>query len=389
MRTYHFVTSFLFGAIILVMAGAAIVRAVPYDVPDGTAVVDGSLTRGFESHYDKVFPVKTFGTNLWGAIQYLLFGEGRAGVVVGRQGWLYTSEEFSAYVDGEAQVKTHVDLVADVQRRLQAQGTQLTVALLPAKTRLYPEYLPEQERPAALHRDLYERARHALQQRGVAAPDLLDPMARCKRQEQVFLRTDTHWTPDGAACIAQALAAAGTVPVAAGDAYQTEAGEPRLHQGDLIQFLPLAPYFSALLPRPDRLVVRTTQSQSGDLLGDAPAPRVGLVGTSYSADARWNFDGALRENLEQDVLNLAQVGRGPFEPMLDYLNQPRQGAPVPAHLIWEIPERYLPAATQQDKKDGPGTAPDAEPHHEDGPQPAHVVALGSTRSSQHALAQHP
>ncbi|MCC2658188.1 MAG: hypothetical protein K0Q76_3296 [Panacagrimonas sp.] len=378
MRTYHFVTSFLFGAIILLMAGAAIVRAVPYDVPDDTQVVDGSLTRGFESHYDKVFPVKTFGTNLWGAIQYTLFGEGRAGVVVGREGWLYTSEEFSVAADADAQVDAHLDLIADVQRRLQAQGTKLTVALLPAKARLYPEYLPEQ-RPATLHRDLYARAQRGLEQRGVVAPDLLGPMSRCKSTDAVFLRTDTHWTPDGAACIAQALAASGTVPVASGDAFETETAETRTHEGDLMQFLPLAPYFSALLPQPDLLAVRATQSQSADLFGDAPAPSVAVIGTSYSADARWNFDGALRQSLEQDVLNLAQAGHGPFEPMLAYLDQPRKDGPVPAHVIWEIPERYLPAATYQRKKKD--AAPD---HHNQHEEPAQVAL----HSSKHPIA-HP
>lgn len=380
MRTYHFVTSFLFGAIILLMAGAAIVRAVPYDVPENIQVADGSLTRGFESHYDKVFPVKTFGTNLWGAIQYLLFGEGRAGVVVGREGWLYTSEEFSAVADGDAQIDAHLDLIADVQRRLQAQGTQLTVALLPAKARLYPEYLSEQ-RPAEMHRDLYARVQLGLQQRGVRAPDLLEPMSRCKAQGAVFLRTDTHWTPDGAACIAQALAAAGSVPVSQEGAFQTESGETKLHQGDLMQFLPLSPYFSALLPQPDLLVVRATQSQSADLFGDAPAPRVALIGTSYSADARWNFDGALRQSLEQDVLNLARSGQGPFEPMLAYLDQKPTDAPVPSHVIWEIPERYLPASAAKQRKDSKDPSP-----HENGESPAQV-ALGGAPSSQDATAQ--
>lgn len=383
MRTYHFITSFLFGAIILLMAGAAVVRALPYDVPGDSRLLDGSLTRSFETHYDKVFPVKTFGTNLWGAIQYLLFGEGRAGVVVGRDGWLYTSEEFSVAPDADTLLRTHLDLIADVQRRLEAQGTQLTVALLPAKARLYPEYLPEEQKPAALHRDLYERARHELERRGIAAPDLLTPMSRCKAQEPVFLRTDTHWTPDGAVCTAQALAAAGTVPVENGASFLTEIAEERPHQGDLMQFLPLAPYFSALLPQPDTLVVRTTQAQSGDLFGDAPAPRVALIGTSYSADARWNFDGALRQTLEQDVLNLAQVGQGPFEPMLAYLDQPSPEGVKPAHVIWEIPERYLPASTYQRKKDDAPAAPD---HHQHGEDPAQLAssAAATSRHDEHA-----
>jgi alginate O-acetyltransferase complex protein AlgJ len=368
-RTYHWLTSILFGAVILVTAVAAVVRAVPYDVPSGTPVLDGGLTRSFESHYDEVFPVKTFGTNLWGAIQYVLFREGRSGVVVGANGWLYTSEEFSAYPDGDAQVDAHLDLIRQVRDRLRQRGTELTVAVLPAKARLYPEYVAPHQ-PAEVHRELYRRIHAGLAERGVSAPDLLAPMAQCKERTAVFLRTDTHWTPEGASCGAQALAAA--IAPRAGDAprYVSEAGAAEEHQGDLMKFLPLSPYFSRLMPSADRLVVRTTVATSSgsaeaDLLGDAPAPTVVLVGTSYSADRRWNFDGALRESLGEEVLNLAQPGHGPFEPMLAYLEQPLDG-PAPARLIWEIPERYLPAATKQ----VPASKPRNDHHHSHGAQVA-------------------
>ncbi len=73
------------------------------------------------------------------------------------------------------------------------------------------------------------------------------------------------------------------------------------------------------------------------------------MGTSYSADRRWNFDGALQESLDQEVLNLAQSGKGPFEPMLAYLEHPPEG-PAAARLIWEIPERYLPVPDKSMQK---------------------------------------
>lgn len=132
--------------------------------------------------------------------------------------------------------------------------------------------------------------------------------------------------------------------------FHTQFEAPRPHQGDLVQFLPLAPYFSDLLPAPDVLAPSSTQLQTEELLGDAPTPQIVLVGTSYSADGRWNFDGALREVLAEDVLNLAESGRGPFEPMLAYLDNP-PATPPPARLIWEIPERYLPAGKPLDPLD--------------------------------------
>lgn len=347
MRTYHWLTSILFGAVILVTALIAGQRAVPYAVPAGTDVIEGGLTRSFESHYDKVFPVKTFGTNLWAAIQFALFGEGRSGVVVGEDGWLYTQEEFRDYADAEAHIAARLRLIERVRDEMQQRGTQLVVALLPAKTRLYPEYLGNQQ-PAALHRDLYPRVQSELARLQIATPDLLGALARCKTEVSVFLRTDTHWTPEGAACAAEAIASA--TGVDGQQRFDTEADAPQTHRGDLLQFLPLTPYFSALLPQPDLLVPRVTAAAgANDLLSDAPAPETVLIGTSYSADAKWNFDGALRDALDADVLNLAEPGKGPFAPMLAFLQLPVAQA-SPKRLIWEIPERYLPAAEPRDDK---------------------------------------
>lgn len=340
MRSFHWLVSLSFGAIILLTAGAAVLRALPYDVPAGTDLVEGGLTRGFESHYDKQFPAKTFGTNLWGAIQYLLFGEGRSGVVVGRDGWLYTQEEFRDYPDSEQQIEARLRLIQRAQEELQQRGTELVVALLPAKVRVYPEHLGQQA-PAAVHRELYGRTHRELTRRGIVAPDLLLALQGCKENAAMFLRTDTHWTPEGADCSAAAIAAV-LAPLGEAQQFDTQTQSAQTHAGDLMQFLPLAPYFAALLPAPDLLLPRTTSTEGGDLFGDAPTPQIVLVGTSYSADARWNFDGALREALAADVLNLAESGRGPFEPMLDFLALPVAEA-SPKRVIWEIPERYLPA----------------------------------------------
>lgn len=342
MRLYHLLTSGLFIAMILLMSISAAVRALPYKIAQGTDVIQGELTRSFESHYDKVFPVKTFGTNLWAALQFTLFGEGRSGVVIGRNGWLYTSEEFRSDEQADAQIQAHLDLITRVQQSLQQRGIALVVALLPAKARMYPEHLAD-EQPGELHRALYARIRGDLAARGVSAPDLLAAMAQCKTRGPVFLRTDTHWTPAGARCTAGALAlAAPSMATANAQTFVTQTEATRTHQGDLMQFLPLAPYFSALLPQPDALVPSSTQALGGDLLSDTPAPSVVLIGTSYSADERWNFDGALRQAMAEDVLNLAEPGKGPFQPMLAYLDRAPDGT-RPTRVIWEIPERYLPA----------------------------------------------
>jgi alginate O-acetyltransferase complex protein AlgJ len=346
MRALTIVQSSLFAMLVLGIAAAGVVRVVPFDLPAGADVIDGRLAKAFETHYDARFPARTLGTNVWAAIDYVLFDEGRPGVVVGRDGWLYTDEEFKTYADAEVTIATHLALIPWVREELARQGTELVVALVPSKARIYPEHLGAR-RPAALHEGLYARARHALEQAGIAAPDLAQALTECKRSEPAFLRTDTHWTPAGARCVAQAVRAGARTPPGA-VAYETRIGPATEHRGDLLSFLPLDPYFSSLLPKPELVEVshteRVAESGGDGLFDDSAAPEAVLVGTSYSADARWNLTGALQEALQQDVVNYAAKGQGPFVPMLDYLLNSSSLPRAPRLLVWEIPERYLPMA---------------------------------------------
>ncbi|MCP5688318.1 hypothetical protein NL372_29165, partial [Klebsiella pneumoniae] len=60
----------------------------------------------------------------------------------------------------------------------------------------------------SLHDDLYNQFHAQVRQANVFAPDLMAPMEQAKARGQVFLRTDTHWTPMGAEVAAQAVAEA-------------------------------------------------------------------------------------------------------------------------------------------------------------------------------------
>ncbi|MEV8469079.1 hypothetical protein AB0T83_20380, partial [Fluviibacterium sp. DFM31] len=90
-----------------------------------------------ETHYDEEFPIKRLGTNLWAALDYKLFNEGRPGVVLGKDQWLYTDEEFDAVANGEQNEADNLAIIQGVRDQLKKQGTQLVLAIIPAKTRLY------------------------------------------------------------------------------------------------------------------------------------------------------------------------------------------------------------------------------------------------------------
>ena len=315
-----------------------------------TTVLDGKWTKAAETHYDDEFPIKRLGTNLWAALDYKLFNEGRPGVVLGKDQWLFTDEEFDAVVNGEQNEADNLALIRGVRDALEAKGSKLVLAIVPAKTRLYPEHIGD-NKPASLHVDLYQQFHAEVAKAGIVAPDLLAPLQAAKDKGQVFLRTDTHWTPMGAEVAAQQLGVtiAAKAPLEGEpEQFVTQAVETAPYKGDLTTFLPLDPLFSNLLPKPDELQKRSTDlaegAAAGDdaLFADSTVP-VGLVGTSYSANPNWNFVGALKQALRSDVVNYAEDGKGPILPMLKYLQTDAFKNSAPQVVIWEFPERYLPA----------------------------------------------
>lgn len=313
-------------------------------------VLNGRWTKAVETHYDDEFPIKRLGTNLWAALDFKLFNEGRPGVVLGRDQWLYSDEEFHPIVNEELNLQGNYALVEGVRQTLKAKGVQLVMAVVPAKARLYPEHLGE-VKPASIHANLYKDFHQRLAADRISAPDLLGPLLAAKRDgKQVFLRTDTHWTPEGAEIAANKLARtiADKFPLSGEPQnFVTEPAEKVTHKGDLRLFLPLDPLFENLMPAQEPLQKRNTVA-AGDppasddaLFANTDVP-VALIGTSYSANPNWNFVGALKQALRSDVVNYAEDGHGPILPMLSYLKSDAFKNSPPQVLIWEFPERYLP-----------------------------------------------
>ncbi|WP_068826870.1 alginate O-acetyltransferase [Pseudomonas sp. BMS12] len=342
-RTANILYSLAFILVMLALALSSLPAALSFSSAAETSVVDGKLASTFEKHYDKGFVLKDFGTNAWAALEFGLFGEGRPGVVIGRDDWLYTAEEFDP-PKSPGQVADNWQLIRGVQAELKRRGIELVVLLLPAKARLYPEHLAEQK-PVQLQQALYQASRQQMQQLGLQGPQLLQPLRQGKHQQDVFLRTDTHWTPFGASVVAAATAEylRAHKQWQGGDLdYQTRVIGTETHKGDLLTYLPLDPYFEALQPAAERLEQRKTEQlgEGGDLFGSS-APEVALVGTSYSANPKWNFLGALREALHADLYNYAEDGHGPLVPMLRLLAKGEEETQGLRILLWEVPERYL------------------------------------------------
>ncbi|MDH0648114.1 alginate O-acetyltransferase [Pseudomonas sp. GD03858] len=346
-RTLRITYSLSFMGLLVGLGVASLGGLESFNRTGHMTLLDGKLAKAAETHYDEQFPIKRLGTNLWAALDFKLFNEGRPGVVLGRDQWLFSDEEFKPSAGAEQQMQDNLALVRGIRDTLQRQGVQLVLAIVPAKARLYAEYIGKQT-PASLHDQLFNQFHAQMRQANVFAPDLLAPLEQAKARGQVFLRTDTHWTPMGAEVVAQAVGeAVQRQQLLSGEpqAFITEAGATAPYKGDLTNFLPLDPLFSNLLPSPDNLQQRTTHPVQGEgddaLFADSQIP-VALVGTSYSANSHWNFLGALQQALRSDVANYAEDGHGPLLPMLKYLQSDAFKNAPPQVVVWEFPERYLP-----------------------------------------------
>jgi alginate O-acetyltransferase complex protein AlgJ len=132
----------------------------------------------------------------------------------------------------------------------------------------------------------------------------------------------------------------------------------------LLSFLPLAPLFENLMPATETIEQFQTYPVGDDpfdqavfddsvliieeaLFSPIEPSEVILLGTSFSADRRWNFEGALKQALEVDVQNIAVQGQGPITPMANFLSDDSALSTDLKLVIWEIPERYLTVAYPQ------------------------------------------
>jgi alginate O-acetyltransferase complex protein AlgJ len=330
--------------------------------PQGDGLVNGEWALALEKHYNERLPIRDPGIHFWTAVQYALLNEGKQGLVVGRDGWLFTDEEFKTHADADTRLNLRFSEIASINQYLSNHKVTLVLALIPAKARVYSQQLGARK-PDALYDSLYSEALMQVSGQRVLAPDLYQAMTRALAETsshfprpQLFLKTDTHWTPEGAAVaaaeIARTIASHAPLPEAGAVRFKTELADTRLYRGDLLNYLPLGPFSDWLGPTPDELKVYVTHADEtltrDSLFTDTGADIV-LVGSSYSANSLWNFNGALQQALNRKVMNFASEGEGPLLPLLEYLSSTDLTREHPRILIWEFPERYLPVAYQTAK----------------------------------------
>lgn len=308
-------------------------------VPD--SILDGAFTSVIDSLYRSNLPHREPAVGLVGAIRYLALNEGRKGVVAGDSGWLFTDEEFRDQTIAQQGLGDALNWIVSVQKDLATFGTDLVLVPIPAKIEFSPMsgHTHQIDAIAATYDSFVANAIAS----GITTVDTRSALAST---ENAFFHTDTHWTIEGAAAVADSVSLSGFIAPGA-DNFERVPLDPLSFKGDLVSFVTsekLAPILGlpaeTVSPYVANLLSDDASTGSLDLFGTDEEPPAVLVGTSYSANPNWSFVEALKLALSQDIVNYAQEGRGPIAPMQDYLDafDPADAPPV---VIWEFPVRYL------------------------------------------------
>ena len=306
-----------------------------------SAYLSGEAATQIDTYYKKIMPHRVPSIDVMGAARYAIFKEGRSGVVVGNDGWLFSREEFAAPLDRTKDLAEAAAGLIQVRDELAAKGINLVVVPLPAKADIYREHLSDAAIPDDLVQ-LYDDFTALLDEEGIKYVDTRQPLLTAKSEGQLFLTTDTHWTPLGAGVAAAAVGE--SLGVKQPGAYTISAKAPAEREGDLSKFIVTGGLAPLVGLGPESVTpyqaTSSTDAASTDIFGPSSIPYV-LTGTSYSANELWSFSESLKAALGADVLNLAEEGKGPIAPMRALLAGDTLKDSPPETVIWEFPIRYL------------------------------------------------
>ncbi len=276
-----------------------------------------------------------------GLLRWGVFGSGGPQARVGCEGWLYLTEELRPWPGAEAAMAERAQGLARMQRELAGRGITLLIAVAPDKARVHPEHLCGAPLSAQA-RGRHEAFTALLAQAGASRVETLAPLLAARRENDLWLRTDTHWNQRGAALMADLIAqAARPLPLERPNNFTTRRAPAAPVAGDLLRIMNLEMVPDPWRPAPDIIgLARTTAPEAGGgLLDEAAAPEVVLLGSSYSLNG--NFHGALQQALGAPVVNFALAGGGFAGSAISYFASEAWRQTPPRLIVWEVLERAL------------------------------------------------
>jgi hypothetical protein len=334
----------------------------------------------------------------------LAFGSGTQKAVVGRDRTLFFRPSIDAvvapgFMADSAQEGHPLPAIVGFRDGLKSLGIELVVLVVPGKQTIYPEWLSRRCDPAdtpPTNRDM-RLFLDELKRRGVPVVDPTAALWQAKSTAEMYLRHDTHWTPDGLDAVADDVVR--QLPSVQGTGRNLRAvPEHVTSRGDLYDMLKLPDLPTPFEPQ-EVTIRRVVNAETGEPMEtDADAPIV-LLGDSFTniysvPDMGWGDHAGLGEQLAlrlgQSIDIIAQNDGGVNTARATLCKQPDRlrGKKL---VIWQFAARDLVVSNGEWKRidpdvaqptraaDGPDVTTDA-PAEEPEPAPEDESAIKQPES---------
>ena len=283
-----------------------------------------------------------------------VFRLGNEKVIVGKDGWLFFSGDYEYLINPGflRKEKLHKRTLSGVQPdptkaiidfndQLKKRDIRLIVVPVPVKPMIYPDKLRGAAGP--LQNDSWRQFKAELEKHGVTVIDLAPAFSEMRKNGmEPYLKTDTHWTPEGMYLCAGMLANAanGTAPKA-----KPEKSSEATNLGDIAAMLKLPDcekYFARETVKNPHFAMKTNRSSDVLLLGDSFANIFSLEAMNWGGDS--GLAEALGYHLGRPVDAIVRNDAGAFATrklLADELKRGRDRLAGKKVVIWEFAIREL------------------------------------------------
>jgi alginate O-acetyltransferase complex protein AlgJ len=262
------------------------------------------------------------------------------GTVIGQQDWLYLVWDDPRRADFN-QMNRVTEIVEKAVATLRAARIDVVLAFVPAKSRVYRAFLPEDFRFTPETDRRYAVSLERLRKSGAIVPDLAEvfaDMLKAKPDDKIFFKNDTHWTALGAEAaakvIAQEMKAQLKLPPSPRPGANVGPAVTKVHvKSDLSLVLPPKEH-----PDESFQVHEVVAAKGKASLIDDDRPDVVVVGSSYM-QPKYNFAEMLSNQLNRPVGLVWKVHLvGPYKTLLSYVTSDSFKKQRPRAIVWNFLE---------------------------------------------------
>jgi len=286
-------------------------------------------------------------------VQYLTLKNLGRDVLVGRDGWFFYRPDVQFEIEPWSGRDEVVAVVTHFRDALAERGIRLLLVPAPGKPSVYPDRITA--RAARLERPVYEHAQGAmtqLQQAGIEIVDLFGLFDRNRATTALYLRQDTHWSPEGMQLAAKTVAERllGSGAIAKGSINYTLKPVTLKRHGDVLRMARSQQVMNAFEPEQVECS-QVVREDTGEKYKDDPESQVLVMGDSflriYERDEPGSagFTAHLAHELGMPVTSIINDG-GASTLVRQELNRKPEFLRNKKIVVWEFVERDLRFGTE-------------------------------------------